>query len=1329
LKKLKLHLAVCFLCCNIVAALSAQPPYSQPDASYRSITMDDGLPSNTVRRMVQDGCGFIWMGTDNGLCRYDGIQVLTYRIPQLGNNQYVSALLADGQRVYVGTEQGVFRLNVADDHFERLPIDIHTAVSHLTLDCDSQLWVSTLGQGVWRYHPKTGSQHHYDVGQIAQVYVDNSNQVWTVSNWSTTPICRLNRLHDRFDPVATSGVENCHALCMLQTRDGQMWIGSWENGLLRMHSDGRIEQMTAPDGTHGAHHIHTLTERDGSILIGCDDGIIGYNPKTGDWLQPLNSPLGRRTLAQQELLTLNSKLLTPSFVYSILNDHEGGLWIGTFYAGVCYLSPVGKRFEGFTVSNGLAGSIISRFCEDHEGNIWIASDDGGLMCFNPTSTSHPSPLSNLSPLSSLLSPLKTLNVHALALKGDELWIGTYSDGLYVLNLVNGQLRHYIRTNDEHSLDDSSVYAILHDSHGRTWAATMHGLNLYNDTTDSFERIGELGALTIDIVEDHTGALWLATQGGGLWQYQLGSRQLHQFTHQADDKESLPSDQVNAVLIDESLRLWVGTSLGLCYLADVAKGRFQQVPLNVPSQNIMGIVEDHGVLWLPTDRGIVRYEPLPDGSTLQRFTRHDGLVSLQAQPSAVMKASDGRIYVGTTGGFNMFYPYQIKANSVMPRVYVTQLNYFNQQDDTQHNTLLPEKVELNHDEAQMLTLSFAALSYYSPTENQYEYLMDGFDRDWNRTSGANPKATYTNLPAGTYTFRVRATNSDGVWSKDDATLTIVVNPPLWWTWWAKMLYVIIIALAIWYYVHVRLKRAERKHQQELQRVNEQKEKESREARLAFFTMVAHEIRTPVSLIIGPLEKLKNTINDKQLDIVDRNAHRLLELVNQLLDFRKVEQHSLVMHFASHNVNKLLHSISERFEPTFEQGGKQFTTVYPLERFTAIIDREGITKVISNLLTNANKYAKSRVELRCVANADDDRFVIEVADDGVGIRQEDMERIFEPFFQSQDNKPGTGIGLSIVKRIVDLHHGTIVVQSIVGQGSTFTVTLPILQHLTVQDANTTNIVEELPAPSATSITQSSISNLQSSTSTILIVDDNDDMVSFLASHFAQHYTVLTAADGIEALDLIVKNEVSIIVSDWMMPRMDGADFCRQIRRNPLTSHIPFLMLTAKADNKSKTEGMNVGADIYIEKPFSVEYLEACIANILQMRRLLMQKVSTQPFEDVAQMGTNPVDNEFLKKMSQIIEDNVANADLNVNFLADQLNISRSGLFAKIKSLTDVTPNEMIQVVRLKRAARLLLESNYLVSEVGYMVGFSSPSYFTKCFQKQFGMKPGDYVKKGK
>ena len=375
---------------------------------------------------------------------------------------------------------------------------------------------------------------------------------------------------------------------------------------------------------------------------------------------------------------------------------------------------------------------------------------------------------------------------------------------------------------------------------------------------------------------------------------------------------------------------------------------------------------------------------------------------------------------------------------------------------------------------------------------------------------------------------------------------------------------------------------------------------------------------------------------------------------------------------------------------------------------------------------------------------------VTDDGVGIKPEDQERIFAPFFQAEGNKPGTGIGLSIVKSIVDLHHGTIQVSSELGKGSTFTVTLPVQQELSpVSDsaalessAEGTSATPAGPSdnpsvPPAGPVCSDGVATTDqpsaddaSATSPgqpyMLIVDDNEDMLQFLADHFQKHYRVLMALDGVEALNMLAKHEVSVIVSDWMMPRMDGQELCRRVRLNPLTSHIPFLMLTAKTDNQSKIEGMNIGADVYIEKPFSVEYLEACIANILLMRRRLMKKVSTEPWEDLAQIGTAQVDNELLTKMNKLIEENVSNADLNVNFLAEQLGISRSGLFAKIKSLTDITPNEMIMVVRLKHAAMLLHEGKYLVSEVGYMVGFSSPSYFSKCFQKQFGVKPGDYVK---
>jgi len=441
---------------------------------------------------------------------------------------------------------------------------------------------------------------------------------------------------------------------------------------------------------------------------------------------------------------------------------------------------------------------------------------------------------------------------------------------------------------------------------------------------------------------------------------------------------------------------------------------------------------------------------------------------------------------------------------------------------------------------------------------------------------------------------------------------------------------------------------------------------------------------------------------------------------------------VMHFATHNIYQLMVSVSERFAPTFEQNGKHFIVEYPSEHFTAIVDKEAIIKTISNLLTNANKYTKDQVRLSCSEEPDGEHLRISVSDNGVGIRQVDQERIFQPFFQAEGNQPGTGIGLNIVKNIVTRHHGTISVDSEIGKGSTFTIILPVIQTVTepIEPANPSEpkAIDDHTAPAQPSNTTincqlSTVNNQQS----MLIVDDSEDMRQFLESSFSDNYAIVTAGDGIEALHLLQQHQISIIISDWMMPRMDGAEFCRRVRQNPLTSHIPFVMLTAKTDDDSKVEGMDVGADTYIEKPFSVQYLEACIRNILQIRRQLMEKFSTQPLEPVTEIAQNPTDNEFLTKMNRIIEENFSNSELNVDFLAERLNISRSGLFAKIKTLADVTPNEMIQIVRLKRAAQLLHEGGHMVSEVGYMVGFSNPSYFSKCFQKQFGIRPADYMKK--
>lgn len=541
----------------------------------------------------------------------------------------------------------------------------------------------------------------------------------------------------------------------------------------------------------------------------------------------------------------------------------------------------------------------------------------------------------------------------------------------------------------------------------------------------------------------------------------------------------------------------------------------------------------------------------------------------------------------------------------------------------------------------------------------------------------------------------------------------------------MLFLLALGLLLRYVI----RRSEKKHAKAIDELNSKKEIEIHEAKINFFTMIAHEIRTPVSLIIGPLEKIMQSThiptNERQeLEIIDRNSQRLLYLVNQLLDFRKVEQKEIRMKFSSQSIKELMQAVCERFSPTLQQNGVSFSVTYPDEHFHADVDKEALTKVLSNLLTNANKYTQSRIEVRFQEHPEKQTFSIEVKDNGKGMNEEELKKIFKPFYQASENKPGTGIGLSIVKGIVEAHHGQIKVTSQQGHGSSFMITLPQKQeNLSAEEEENQagNPLPEdiIPEQNATASMSQKVLPI------MLIVDDNEDMLHFLSSHFQTSYTIVTAVDGVDALNKLKEQEVALIISDWMMPNMNGIDLCKAVRNNQLTTHIPFILLTAKTDTEAKITSMNCGADAYIEKPFSLQYLEACIKNLLELRLQLRQKFSQMPTVSINSIAANQNDKVFLEKMNHLIEENLNNEELSVDFLAEKLCISRSGLFVKIKGLANTTPNEMIQIIRLKKAASLLLENQYRINEVSYMVGFNNPSYFSKCFQKQFGMKPGEYI----
>ncbi|MBS6240156.1 MAG: response regulator [Bacteroides sp.] len=1303
-------------------------PAASTDFGFRHFSVEDGLSSNSVRAIMQDKYGFMWLGTDDGLNRYDGTTIKVYNLNPQGSNDYISSLYDTTDNIWVGTEDGVYIFDYETESFELFKVltaqgdSIKSNVNHIAEDRDGNLWFSTVGQGIFKYNISKHYLEHYEFkdanGLMASVLIDSENQIWAVTNWGSPTVSKLNKAENKFEPFPITyeaGQYDSNSLVMLEDSEHALWLGTWECGLQKIDRyTGKAITYLHPSEGKWATHIHSLMEyAPHQLLIGSDDGLLLFNTLT----------------CEHQLFTedeTNPYSLSNRFVYPIVKDREGGIWVGTYYGGVNYLSPNTGQFECFAHSrfyNSVNGTVIGRFCEDSSGYIWIASDDGGLSRFSPKDKqfNHYMPDEHRNSLS-------YHNVHALCMDDDDLWIGTYTGGVNVLNTKTGAFRVYTtRGGDLTTLDGTSSYAIFRDREKRIWVTSMAGINLYNREEDNFIRVKDLESLTIDIDQDADGNIWFATQGKGLFKHNPDKKTWKNYLH-SNAPGALVNDQVNCVLIDGNGNMWVGMMNGLCkYNAE--EDRFEAIPLDIPSRNICGIVEDQRVLWLTTTKGLVRYAP---GESCQVFTRSDGLQSEQFLPNAALKASDGKIYVGSVNGFNAFYPYQIKTNKVLPPVIIAGLEIFNKEiriGDKQLPKALNQMTELDLSyKDHVFSLLYASLSYCTPEKNQYAYKLEGFDKDWNYVGSQN-KATYTNLPAGTYVFKVKATNNDGIWSDQEANLKITIHPPFYWSTASKILYFILVCIALTFFIRFLLKRTEKKHTAEINQLNVSKEKEVHEAKIKFFTMIAHEIRTPVSLIIGPLEKIMKSsipmpaVLRDDLNIIDRNSQRLLFLVNQLLDFRKVEQEGITMKYASQNIRQLLQAVCERFKPFITQHGAHLEVEYPDADFTAMVDSEAITKLISNLLTNASKYTKDRVVLSCVVQPEQHTFVVKVTDNGIGISKEDRKRIFKPFFQAMDNKPGTGIGLSIVKSIVESHNGCIEVESEINKGSSFIVTLPIEQvGVTAQEGEAGVLNPAIPED----ILSETLPVVSSKDKPLmLIVDDNEEMLNFLSSSFSAQYSILTAEDGVEALEKLKEHEVTLIVSDWMMPRMNGVEFCKALRVDQAISHIPFILLTAKTDTNSKIEGMDCGADAYIEKPFSVQYLEACIKNLLDLRNLLRQKFSKMPMVPLNSIASNSVDNKFLTRINEIIEQNFSEPELTIDFLAEQLGISRSGLFSKIKTLANVTPNELIQIVRLKKAAALLAENKYRINEICYMVGFNSPSYFAKCFQKQFGIKPGEFV----
>lgn len=815
-------------------------------------------------------------------------------------------------------------------------------------------------------------------------------------------------------------------------------------------------------------------------------------------------------------------------------------------------------------------------------------------------------------------------------------------------------------------------------------------------------------------------------------YNVRSQQWRNYLSNENDSTSLPYNKVISIYEDSRKRLWFMTlGEGFCrYNPETDNFTRYDMSKGFPSNTIYKMVEDkRGNLWITSNHGLVCFNP--DTESKHVYTTANGLLSNQFNFQSGYIDKKGRIYLGSINGFIAFDPETFVENTFLPPVVITDFFLFNKRlsvdspdSPLEKSITYADEIELDADQ-NSFSFQVAALSYQAPEMNSLEYKLEGFDRDW-YTVGRNSIINYSNLPYGSYTLRIKGSNSDGKWNATERVLDIHIRPPFYLSTWAYAGYTVLALCSLAAVIIYFRKQTRQKHQQAMDKFEREKERELYTAKIDFFTNVAHEIRTPLTLIKSPLENVlvSQSVSDDirdDLETMELNTNRLLDLVNQLLDFRKTETQGFQLNFVECDVSELLQKTYKRFKPLAREKGLALSIETP-ESLYASVDREGLTKIISNLLTNAIKYSETYIRIRLYSEGE--RLLLSVCNDGLVIPVEMREEIFKPFIQYKTGTlrsvPGTGIGLALARSLAELHEGTLCMEDSM-ENNCFLLSLPLKHEQTVA------MEHKEPVTGGESSEESGAGTaLEQHRYTLLVVEDSLEMQAFVVKQLSSEYRVLTAVNGVEALKVLKEHTVNLVISDIMMPEMDGLELCEHLKSELDYSHIPIILLTAKTTLQAKIEGMKLGADVYIEKPFSVEYLKVCVANLLNNREKLRASFVNSPFVQTGSMAMTKADESFLKTLKEVVVANMQNPDFCLDDMASLLNMSRSSLNRKIKGILDMTPNDYIRLERLKKAAQLLKEGECKINEVCYMTGFNTPSYFTKCFQKQFGILPKDFVK---
>jgi ligand-binding sensor domain-containing protein/signal transduction histidine kinase/DNA-binding response OmpR family regulator len=1294
---------------------------------FRHYTNRDGLSHNTVYCSLQDRRGFIWFGTDDGLNRFDGYSFRIFRRDDraengetLPNDRIIRLSEDSSGRIWVCTLGGVCFYDYDTDTFHPFRPDAQSPVchaEHVLEDYDGNLWFSGRS-GIMKYSVRTKSAEMYrDRFPVTAAMTEKGLPVFADARslYAYNPETgRFNRLVS-LDGYAENRLNVITSL--LEAPQEGFFIGTDLEGLLFYRLNGRRLETVIPDI-----HVRSITRFSANVYwIASESGVFIYN-------------LMDKSVTNLRKSPVNEYAIADNAVYSVMRDREGGAWVGSFFGGISYLPGNHSQFTRYMAGKthpGMSGNAIREICPDKYGNLWIGTEDNGINRFHPetnTMTHYP--------LTGGKHGLSAANIHGLYARGDTLWLGYFNRGIDLFHIPTGRiLKNYNHTDD--GLSTNFVLCFCRTKGGELLAGTSAGIDVYDEKTDTFSKWKDVAGLVRQIVEDRNGNIWAATNAG-LYKYAPphadagGTLREERLVHYAGSPEngdgSPGTSNITSVFEDSKGRIWIATYRGLSLYGESADS-FSRITVSdgLPSNMTYRIVEDDGhLLWISTSNGLVRFDP--ETRMMHAYSYTDGLHETQFNFSSSYRDGNGTVYMGTVNGMISFNPASFTGDMHVPSLYITRVQAPDSPHRDRYLTDSASELRLPHSSA-TFTVSYIALSYTSPDAVRYACMLEGSDREW-VYMGRNRDVTFANLAPGDYTFKVRSTNISGAWQDNEQVMRIVITPPFWATGRAAALYLLLLSgLSAAFYRYKKRSFTE-KNRRSRELFEMEKEKELYHAKIRFFTFITHEIRTPLTLIKAPLEKIimsgdGSDTTRQHLKMIEKNTRRLLDLSNQLLDFRKAESRGFRLNFVKTDVPALLDSIIAPFLSAFGDENRNFTACLPERHLFACIDRDTFIKIVTNLLSNALKYSKNSIRLEVVApDSPDGDFRIEVTNDGRPVPAEERERIFQPFYRVREteNVQGSGIGLSLSRTLAGFHNGSLVYETTGDGMNRFILTLPVRQ----KDAAAGH--EPAPAPDGEPLPDGEASppEREPDRPVLLIVEDQPDMRRFIAEEIKPGCEALEACNGKEALAALNGNMVHLIISDVMMPEMDGFELCNAVKNDVKFSHIPFILLTAQHNLQSRLKGLNRGADAYMEKPFSPEHLHAQIENLLKSRAMLRISYLEKPSTPAQSLASTPVDDIFLNRLNAYIENHLTGGNISMEMIAGEMNMSNSSLYRKVKGLSGLSPVDFIRMARLKKAVEMIHSGEKRISEIAYLTGFSSPAYFSTTFQKQYGKSPSEYMK---